>query len=222
MFSFSSLAVFSTLALSALTSALPLSNSVGSVPDVSAVTGIASKLPAVGSVHTRDATQSIAVILTDVTTKLGPVTDVLKFVTSQNATVEAVSGPIGEIKDILTGAVTSLEALVGQPAEVILASVEGTAQITVEELGKLVATLVVVVFEALGAVLKVAGGAIDQALLQLLCVVGGLVGTLLAIVLKLVGGIVGELLAVVLPLIQTVVPFILNLNINQIISVLGL
>ncbi|KAI0699792.1 hypothetical protein C8T65DRAFT_709876 [Cerioporus squamosus] len=217
MFSFSSLAVFSTLAFSAFTSALPLSNAVGSpslpsVPDVSAVTGVASKLPAVGSLGSRDATQSVAAILTDVTTKLGPVTDVLKFVTSQNATVEAVSGPIGEIKDILTGA----------PVEVILASVEGTAQITVEELGKLVATLVVVVFEALGAVLKVAGGAIDKALFELLAAVGGLVGTLLAVVLKLVGSIVGDLLAVVVPLVQTVVPFILNLNIAQVISLLGL
>ncbi|RPD56560.1 hypothetical protein L226DRAFT_567634 [Lentinus tigrinus ALCF2SS1-7] len=224
MFSFSSLAVFSTIAFSALASALPLSTPLGDLPvDPSAVTGVVSGLPVVGGIVGRaDAQQSIAVILTGVTAQLGPATQALKFVTSQNATVDACSGPIGEIKDILTGAVVELQGLVGKPVEVILHSVEGTALITVEELGKLVAGLVVIVFEALGAVLKVAGATIDKALFDLLCVVGGLVGSLIALVLQLVGTVLGDLLAVVVPLIKTVVPFILHLNLAQVISLLKL
>ena len=87
MFSFSSLAVFSTVAFSALTSALPLSGLPVDLPvDPSAVTGVVSGLPVVGSVAggiagRADAQQSIAVILTGVTAKLAPATQALrKFV----------------------------------------------------------------------------------------------------------------------------------------------
>ena len=66
--------------------------------------------------------------------------------TAQNPTVDALTPHINDIKTILTGTLSSLQALVGQPTEVILASVEGTAVITVEELGKLVAGVVVVRF----------------------------------------------------------------------------
>ena len=58
--------------------------------------------------------------------------------------MDACAGPIGEIKDLLTGTVTGLQALVGQPLEVILASVDGTAQVTVAELGVIVGNLVTV------------------------------------------------------------------------------
>ena len=98
MFSFSSLAVFSTIAFGALTSALPLSTGlpvdlpvdpsavtgvVSGLPvDPSAVTGVVSGLPVVGGIvggiaGRTDAKQSIAVILTGVTTQLGPVTQTL-------------------------------------------------------------------------------------------------------------------------------------------------
>ena len=64
--------------------------------------------------------------------------------TAQNATVDALTPHINDIKTILTGTLSSLQALVGQPTEVILASVEGTAVITVEELGHVVAGLTTV------------------------------------------------------------------------------
>ena len=59
-------------------------------------------------------------------------------------TVEAVTAQVDIIKTVLGATVTSLQGLVGEPIEVILASVDGTAQVTVAELGKVVAGLVTV------------------------------------------------------------------------------
>ena len=67
-----------------------------------------------------------------------------EFVTSANATTDALSGPIGTIKSALSDVVTELNALVGQPVEVILASVDGTVEVTVQELGQIVAGLITV------------------------------------------------------------------------------
>ena len=66
------------------------------------------------------------------------------YITAQNCTVEALTPLVNELKTIISGAIGEVNKLVGQPAEVILASVDGTAQITVQELGQLIATLVVV------------------------------------------------------------------------------
>ncbi|KAI0683520.1 hypothetical protein C8Q76DRAFT_804160 [Earliella scabrosa] len=237
MFSFSSLAVLATVAFSAVSSAIPLTGDglprpgwVPPVPAVPAVPGALKTvpnglpaLPAVGGVLPRvDTPDSIAVVLTTVHAQLVPVTTQLKFVTAANCTLEVVSVPLGEVKTILTGAVTSLHALVGQPVEVILRSVEGTAQITVKELGHLVAGVVIIVFEALGAVLKVAGKTVDKVLFKVLCDVGGLVGLLLAAVFGLLGHVVGEVVVVVVPLLKAVIPFILHLNIATVISLLHL
>jgi hypothetical protein len=233
MFSLSKLSVFAAVAFSALTSAIPLNTPVGdlpvpALPDTTAVTGLAAglpvgSLPALGGLLPRtDAPQSIAVVLTAAHTRLVPLTNQLKFVTAQNMTVDCLAGPIGEIKDILVGSVTSLKFLVGQPAEVILLSVEGTVQITVAELGRIVAGVVFIVFEALGAVLRVAGATIDKVLFDLLVTVGVVVGSLLAIVFSLVGTVAADLLAVVVPLLKTVIPFILHLNLATVISILHL
>ena len=64
--------------------------------------------------------------------------------TAANCTLEVVSVPLGEVKTILTGAVTSLHALVGQPVEVILASVDGTVQLAAHELATIVAAVLTV------------------------------------------------------------------------------
>ncbi|KAI0764676.1 hypothetical protein C8Q74DRAFT_1219654 [Fomes fomentarius] len=209
------------------------------LPDLGAVTGVVGGLPVVGSVVSGlptdvlsnipagvlprvDTPESIAVILTNVQTQLGPVTATLKGLTAQDITLDVVADPLGQLKDILTGAVVSLKALVGQDVSIILASVEGTAQITVEELGHLVGGVVVTVFEALGAVLKVAGGTVDAAVFDLLVTVGGLVGLILTVVFHLVGKVVVDLLAVVVPLVQAVIPIVLHLNIATVLSILGI
>ena len=78
------------------------------------------------------------------------------------------------------------------------------------------------VFKALGSVLKIAGPAIDHALFDVLAAVGAVVGTLLAVVFQLVGTVLFDLGAVLVPLLKDVVPFVLQLNLATIISLLGL
>ena len=77
-------------------------------------------------------------------------------------------------------------------------------------------------FEALGAVLTIVGEAVDGDVLPLLQDVASLVASVLSVVLSLVGAVLGDLLAIVLPLIGAVVPFILNLNVATLLSILGL
>ncbi|KAI0367263.1 hypothetical protein BV20DRAFT_1037777 [Pilatotrama ljubarskyi] len=224
MFSFSTISVFATVALSAFTSALPLAGrGLPVVGDLSAVTDVTSGLPVVGGILGRnDVPKGIAAIFADVQTQIAPATEQLKFVTKQNATVAAVTGPVNEIKTALTNAVSLVQGLAGQPIEVILASVDGTGKLAVDEVATILAALITTIFTALGAVLTLLGGAIEPALFELLAGVGALVGTLLAAVLALVGAVLTDLVALLAPLLADVVPFILTLNVATIFSLLGL
>lgn len=64
---------------------------------------------------------------------------ILAYITANNATVAAISPVVAQIKTQLTGAVTQLQALVGQDSSVILAPVEGTTSMTVASLATLIA-----------------------------------------------------------------------------------
>ena len=46
----------------------------------------------------------------------------IEFVTAQNATADAVTPALNQIKDILSNGITSLKGLSGQPKEAVLAS----------------------------------------------------------------------------------------------------
>ena len=94
-----------------------------------------------------------------------------EFITPANATVDALTPIINDLKGVLNTAVADVNALVGAPAATLLAGVDGAAQVTVQELAQLVADLLNAVFGALGAVLNVAGGAVG-AILPLLSSVG--------------------------------------------------
>jgi hypothetical protein len=53
---------------------------------------------------------------------------------------------VGEITTAISASIVDVTALVSQPAEIIMATVDGTAQITIAELATLVADLIVVRF----------------------------------------------------------------------------
>ncbi|PIL27155.1 hypothetical protein GSI_10296 [Ganoderma sinense ZZ0214-1] len=224
---FSKLSVIAAVAFGALASALPLDlpvvgslPAVGSLP-VGSLTGVVGSLP-VGNVLSgigrRDTPKSVAVILTGVQAQLEPITASLTFITTANATVEAVTGPANEIISILGGAVVDLKALVGLDASVILASVDGTVAVTVDVLAGLLAHVIVSVFFSLGAVVHIAGSAIDGALFTLLATVGAAVGTVVALVFQLVVGLLVGLDVAVVGLIKAVVPVIVDLNVHVLIS----
>ena len=150
MFSFKSFAVAAALALGVATSAY------------------AAPMEGV-NVLARCGCSSVATIIDDVTIAVTPVVEEFRecsnlqdtptftdwyfadYITSSNCTVEALTPLVVDIKTIISGAIVEVNKLVGQPVEIILATVDGTAQITVHELAVLVANLIVVrVFFVLG------------------------------------------------------------------------
>ncbi|TBU57308.1 hypothetical protein BD310DRAFT_562519 [Dichomitus squalens] len=219
---FSKLSVIAALAFGAFTSARPIDTPVDSVANTvgSFVNSVPVPNVAGGLANRADAPQGLAAILTGLQADLAPATDALTFITAQNATANNIQGPVHEIVDTLTGAVTALKGLVGQDVSVILASTEGTVLVTVDEVAHLVAG--VLVFKSVGAVVSIAGPAVDTTVQDLVKVVGITVADLLSVVLQLVGTVLTDLLKVLVPLLKEVIPFILNLNLAEVISILHL
>ena len=67
-------------------------------------------------------------------------------ITSEDLNVAVIGPIVSDIKDIVSGAIGEVNKLVGQPVEVILASADGTAQVTVQELAQIISTLLHVSF----------------------------------------------------------------------------
>ncbi|OBZ78248.1 hypothetical protein A0H81_01757 [Grifola frondosa] len=220
MLSFSSLSLIATLALSAFTSASPINSDSLAPVAVPAVPAVA--IPAVSGLGSRDAVRSVPVILADVQTKVTTYTQELTFITQANATVEVLTPIVTNIKVILTGALVEINGLVGQPAEIILASVDGTAKVTVVELANIISGLLIIVFEALNAVLAVVSITAKAAVVALLGTVGEILGCLICAIIMLVGGILTDLVFTLKPLLVSISTILTNLNVVVIVSVLGL
>ncbi|KAN0082748.1 hypothetical protein V8E55_008543 [Tylopilus felleus] len=90
----------------------------------------------------RQAPQSVAVVLTDLTNTVTPLANQLLYATSENATQATLTPIIGDINTAVTGAVSNLNLLVGQPIDVILASVDGTTVLAASDIAALLATVV--------------------------------------------------------------------------------
>lgn len=202
MFSFKSLAVFSALAFGAMSvAAAPLENG--------------------NNILARCGCSSAAGILTDLTDNLSVPVAELKFITASNCTVDVLRPIMGEITSTIASSIVEVQGLIGQPAEVILATVDGTAQIAVKDLAQLVADLLILVFGALGVILNIGGNALTV-VMPLLVTVGDVLGCFVALLLNVVGGVAGGLTVAVLGLIGSIIQVILRLNISVLISVVGI
>ncbi|KAH9855582.1 hypothetical protein C2E23DRAFT_590350 [Lenzites betulinus] len=208
MFSFSTIAVFATLAFSALTSALP------NVVDRSAAVPEVARAVA--------AQDTVALIFNDAQTQLLPFTNQLKFATKQNATVEGLTPAINGIQGVLTSTTTRIHGLRGKPAEIILLALDGTVILTVAEVAKIIASVLILVFDALAAVKALLGLAIAPAVFLLLVGVGNVVGTLLQAVTLIVGAVLIDLTTVLVPLLGSVIGIIQGLGLTLILTLLGL
>lgn len=67
-----------------------------------------------------------------------------EFATAQNATVEALTEPVNQIKAILVTTTTSLKALSGLPVATLLADAEGTVAVTAASLATILAAVLTV------------------------------------------------------------------------------
>ena len=68
----------------------------------------------------------------------------LDHITPANCTVQTLTPIVASIKAEISNAIIDVQALIGQPAAVILAKVDGSAQVTVVELAQITATLLIV------------------------------------------------------------------------------
>ena len=71
-------------------------------------------------------------------------------ITPANCTVQTLTPIVAGIKAEISNAIIDVQALIGQPAAVILARVDGSAQVTVTELAQLIGGLLIVSVELSG------------------------------------------------------------------------
>jgi len=156
-------------------------------------------------------TQGLDVILSDATTRIGPICAELEYVVVGNATYVILEPVLDELKSVLVQTIGAVQALTKAPLPTIL----GT--LTIPGLAQLLAALILTIYTALGAVLKTVAAAEYTLVFPLLCDVGALVGELLKAVLILVVG----LLAVILPLLAGIVDVVIHLNVVYILGLLN-
>ncbi|KAL0575938.1 hypothetical protein V5O48_006050, partial [Marasmius crinis-equi] len=140
--------------------------------------------------------QTVPAIIADVTVKVEVAIAPLLFVTKDNCTVEFIKPVVVEVKDILQVAIHDVTAitvgLVPTATGVLSGGLAvvfslGGKVLALIDIAKLLHTLLLVIFTALGAVLKVVGAVEKDVIIPLLCEIVALVCDLLKIVLSLVG-----------------------------------
>ncbi|KAH8109930.1 hypothetical protein DFH11DRAFT_1514948 [Phellopilus nigrolimitatus] len=164
-----------------------------------------------------DQLASVPKILTTLTNDLSAVIGKLNSLTGDNCTNTTVQPLLNQVVDIVGTAVSDIKKLVGAPVATILASVDGTAQVAVTEVAKLLANVLTLVVNALGAVLKLVGG--DLSILgPVLATVGKTLSDLVSGVLSVVDGLLTDLV----PLIGSLVPTLTQLAFNTLGGVLNI
>ncbi|KAJ7457174.1 hypothetical protein B0H11DRAFT_2063106 [Mycena galericulata] len=160
---------------------------------------------------------ALPAILTQLSSDLGPVTDLLSSIDLSNATAEVVTPLTSQVQSILAGAVSQIGALAGNPVGTILATADG-AVATVEETAQLLANPLSLVTGALGDVLAVVDSTPAGAIITpLLNDASAGIEDLLTTVAPLVNG----LLATAAPLIAPVVGVLNDLGLGPVVGLLG-
>ncbi|KAI0696640.1 hypothetical protein BC835DRAFT_857191 [Cytidiella melzeri] len=183
---------------------------------------VAAPLSGTATEVARADASSVPQILAAVTTQLTPLVAELQSITASNATV-AVVGPIMDsIKGVLTPAITEVQALSGSSLSTILASVDGTVQVTATELAQILSNLLHLVFNALASVSTLVSSLGLGSLGTLLSEVINLVVALLKAVLALVAEILDDVLAALSPLLADLSSILSGLGVTGLLTGLGL
>ncbi|KAJ7573700.1 hypothetical protein C8J56DRAFT_1173442 [Mycena floridula] len=204
--SFKTLAVFFALAVSTFTLAAPVAQ-------------VETRAPV--AVAVRD-DSSLATILGDLNSKLGPISDSFRALNSANATADNVTPLANAMEDALNVALTEINALAADPAAAVtgllgdLTSIGGLVNLIVQ--------LLSTVFGALGLVMSIATSTNLQTIQPILEAVGKVAGDLVTVVLKAlpVGGLANTVVGLVTPLLGDVLSTVSALNVTSLTSILGL
>jgi len=160
-----------------------------------------------------------AEILVDLKVNLDVQVTELKCLTKANATVEVITPILGEIVEIIGGAVVDLQALVGAELSVILCSVDGTVEVTVAVIAQLLADVLCLVIGALGFVLTVVADVTILVDIIVKVALGDCLCSLIKAVLALVDGLLVCLIPLVLGLVDTILALSLNV-VGELLTIL--
>ncbi|KAF5332329.1 hypothetical protein D9758_016111 [Tetrapyrgos nigripes] len=149
-------------------------------------------------------------------TSVTPLVIELKYLTSANATAEIVGPLVYGIKDAVNVAIGDVKVLSGVAVDTVLSTATGVLSLV--DIAKIIASVVCLIFSALGHVLHVVSAVEKGAVYPLLCEVGALVGELLKLILALVA----DLLAVLLPLLAKIITVVVNLSLADVFYFLKL
>jgi hypothetical protein len=163
-----------------------------------------------------DGHRSLPLIILDVSGRIAPLCKKLGTLVAVDATVSVVTPIVDEIKVILAGAIVEVQLLQDHPIEYIL-YLEGRV-LSINEVGQLVAALIILIYTAIAGVLAVVEVAHVKLVLALLVELSIVLADLLVVVFACVGG----LQAVVVVLIDEIIPAILDVDCTYLIAVLGI
>ncbi|THU83428.1 hypothetical protein K435DRAFT_862368 [Dendrothele bispora CBS 962.96] len=209
-----SFGIFATLALAVVSYAAPLAPTadipssvstpeVPSVPSVPSVEAPAVKAP---ELLPRCGCTSLPDIIIGITTEITPLIDELKGLTADDCTVEKITPIVDSIKDIISGAILDVKALVGVSITEILTTANGVLSLL--DVCKLISTLFGLIFGAFSVVLQIVGSVEYNGVCGLFAEVGVLLATLVQLIISVVGG----LLVILRPLLTVYISIIIELG----------
>ncbi|EIM92674.1 uncharacterized protein STEHIDRAFT_143988 [Stereum hirsutum FP-91666 SS1] len=208
MFSFSSVAIFATLALSTITSTSALPTESRDLAKVGAAAAANVNVPRCGCSSMPDIFDTLTTTVTPLVAKLN------NLGASDCGSTDAISPITDEIKVAINVAITDVTTLVGA-AEV---DIFGILDLGVLDIATALVAILNLVFGALGHVITVAGSANASIVIPLLAEVGTLLLQLVSVCIQVLGG----LLAVLLPLLQDIcVPVCIQLSLTATLQTWG-
>ncbi|KAK6975057.1 hypothetical protein R3P38DRAFT_2811032 [Favolaschia claudopus] len=164
----------------------------------------------------RDDLVSLPAIIDQVMSQLAPVTGALSSIVAANATQEVIQPLTDEITSILTGAVSQISNLAGQPVSDILATADGVLDAT--GVAQLLAPVFTTVSGAAQNVLNlVENGPVGDIVVPLLNDALAALDPVLTTVAPLVNG----LLAALAPILGPVVNTLNGLGLGPVVQLLG-
>ncbi|KAI0084379.1 hypothetical protein BDY19DRAFT_997735 [Irpex rosettiformis] len=206
MFFSKSLAVVATLALGAISSVVarpaPLETS---------------------NVLARCGCNSPAGIITGVTTSIQVYTGQLRGLAATEVTVDAVVPIVSEITNVLVGATTKINGLLGKDADIILADADGSAQVTAVVVAQLIAALCAEIFGAIGVIVNLGGVVGISAIISIFVSLGEVLGVFCGSCFSIFAGVGLDVKVALSPLLGgDILAVVARLNLSVLQVALGL
>ncbi|THH19882.1 hypothetical protein EUX98_g8690 [Antrodiella citrinella] len=164
--------------------------------------------------------RGVAAIIADLNVKIGPSVLQLNSVVKANATVEVITPIVMNLKGVIGDAVVEVINLADAAPTTILATVDGTAQVTVSILAGIIGDLLLLVFGALNIVLNVCDASVVSALIPVLTIVANSIGCLICAIFSLCGGLLVGLVGAVATIVVSIGPIITRLSVTVLVSLL--